>query len=199
MRQVVAFKPDPAILSGSGFSTFDPTYRTTIHLETTYFSSRPHPTIVVEVGDFREDIDIDLAPIIKLLWEAGIETMMCCQETDPGIAWIEFGHSEDVARFLNRILNHDESEDSLYARSNWQRFVSPIEGSWEYQFNLFDGLEDHPDQTECGTVDLLASVGVYFPRSDIESIRDRLQSSATPQSKFSIVQPGALAVNERLG
>jgi len=128
----------------------------------------------VEVGDHREQIDADLAPLIEQLWKAGIETMMSCQETEPGIAWIEFDSPADILRFLNLVLWYEDGPDSLYARANWQRFAPTPPGSWEYQFNLVDILEDQEEQTVEGFVFLDSTVGLYFPRSDIPELHGRL-------------------------
>lgn len=48
-----------------------------------------HKTVVVKFGQLSEDIDVEIALLIEQIWKAGISTMMTCQETDPGIAWID--------------------------------------------------------------------------------------------------------------
>ncbi len=94
-------------------------------------NDRRHPAVVVIVGELREEIDIELAKLIELIWKAGIEMMMSCKETSPGITWIEFDSPEDLIQFLNLVIWYEDDEDSLYARVNWQRFELVEGRSWE--------------------------------------------------------------------
>jgi len=157
----------------SGFSSFSK--RETI-MQKELPSQRPHPTVTVEVGDRCEEIDVEIAPLIELLWWMDIETMMSCQETDPGMAWIEFDSVDDLLRFLNLIIWYEPEPDSLYARVNWQRFSGNEPGTWEYQFNLMDVLEDDEEQTVEGTACFTPTIGVYFPKSDIPELINRLKA-----------------------
>src|SRR5262245_32284945 len=59
---------------------------------------KAHKTVKVSRGEV--DIDEKLAPLIPLLWKAGIETNQCCQEERPGLACIEFPGSAEVEEFL---------------------------------------------------------------------------------------------------
>jgi hypothetical protein len=45
-----------------------------------------HPTVHLVAGGFEADVDEDLAPILRLTWEAGIETMSGCQNAAEGMA-----------------------------------------------------------------------------------------------------------------
>ena len=133
-----------------------------------------HKTVIVEVGDCREEIDEALALLIAAIWKFGINTIMCCQETDPGIAWIEFDSIDDLQAFLNTVARYEPGVYTLYHRINYQltgKISSPI---WEYQLNL-------PDLNQCdsyqGATRLDVTVGVYFPVSDIPEILDRLSEA----------------------
>ena len=59
-----------------------------------------HKTVKVMLGEEQWDIDVKLAPLIPLLWAAGIRTEQCCQEAHPGLAYIEFPGAADVEGFL---------------------------------------------------------------------------------------------------
>lgn len=100
---------------------------------------------------------------------------MCCQETDPGIAWIEFDSIDDLMRFLNFVVPYDPKPESLYSRVNWQRTAVDPADCWEFQFNLLDILEDQQEQTDGGFSHFMPTVGVYFPRSDIRELYERLE------------------------
>jgi len=62
----------------------------------------PHPTVPVwcEWENREIDIDVDLAPLIRLLWEMDIRTAFSCQEEVPGEASINFDNVNDAAHFL---------------------------------------------------------------------------------------------------
>jgi hypothetical protein len=45
-------------------------------------------------------IDNELAPVIRLLWNAGIKTNQCCQEHEPGYCWIQFRSLQDALNFF---------------------------------------------------------------------------------------------------
>jgi hypothetical protein len=81
-----------------------------------------HPTITLDHhGEFVE-IDVDIAPLIKVLWACGIETVGSCQDggTSPqrcapvGTAWVAFADRHDGRRFARtcrRGRPHDPSVD----------------------------------------------------------------------------------------
>lgn len=138
-------------------------------------SERPHPTKLVAVGDQQAEIDVELAPLIEQMWRAGISTMMCCQETASGLAWIEFDSIDDLMRFLNLVIWYEPEPESLYARVNWQRTGGDQPGCWEFQFNLIDVLEDQQEQTDDGFADFIPTIGVYFPKYDIQELCERIE------------------------
>jgi hypothetical protein len=56
----------------------------------------PHPTVTLD----GIEIDADLAPLIGKLWDAGVKTTSCCQEGEPGVAWIQFPSRAEALRFV---------------------------------------------------------------------------------------------------
>src|SRR4051812_28387709 len=61
-----------------------------------------HQTVRVSVRGFlTADIDVKLAPLVKLLWKAKVSTCECCQEYYPGLASIEFPGTSEATRFLD--------------------------------------------------------------------------------------------------
>src|SRR5436305_6822330 len=63
-----------------------------------------HPTVKVvcpltDEGDLI-DIDAELAPLMPLVWDLGIDTRQCCQEKRPGLAAIEFPTTAGATDFL---------------------------------------------------------------------------------------------------
>jgi hypothetical protein len=136
---------------------------------------RPHRTVIVEVGPWREEIDVGLAPLITEMWKAGIETMMCCQEVELGIAWIEFSEIKELYRFLNLVTRYEPGSDTRYNRINWHVRGPMSTPEWTYQFNLHDMFEGEEEQTIHELARFYATVGVYFPATDISVLLQRLR------------------------
>jgi hypothetical protein len=137
---------------------------------------RRHEAVTVRVGDRKEDIDKMLAPLIRELWRAGIETMMSCQETEPDIAWIEFNTVEDFERFLNLVADYEEGVDTLYNRINNQLTGALSAPCWEYQVNVFDcGFKPGDDNPRLGPADFHVTISVYFPHCDLPTILARMK------------------------
>ena len=139
-------------------------------------NQRPHSTVTVEVDPWREEIDEVLAPLIRQIWIAGIETVMSCQETEPGIAWIEFPGVEALFRFLNLVTRYESGVDTLYNRIRYQLTGSMSAPVWEYQLNLMDIFEGQEEQTSDGLTCFEATVGAYFTVTDIPVLLQRLQA-----------------------
>lgn len=129
-----------------------------------------HKTVAVQVGEYHEEIDELLAPLIETIWRLGIHTAMSCQETSPGIAWIEFDSLDDLQRFLNIVARYEPGTDTLYSRIHYD--LNPLfAGAWEYQLNFIDlnELDDFSGETFFDF-----TVGAYFPVTDIPLLLDRL-------------------------
>lgn len=86
-------------------------------------SDRRHAAVAVQVGERREEIDEAIAPLIEALWRAGIPTLMSCQETKPGTAWIEFEDLKHLRQFLNLVAQYEEGDDSLYDRISHELII----------------------------------------------------------------------------
>jgi hypothetical protein len=133
-------------------------------------------TVIVEVGSWRAEIDVTLAPLIREIWIAGIETMMSCQETQPETAWVEFVSVEETLRFLNLVTHFESGVDTLYNRIFHRRSGPMAAPVWEYQLNLLDIFEEQEEQIIDGIACFEATAGVDFPRSDISVLLERLRA-----------------------
>ncbi len=148
--------------------------------------SRRHPAVTVTVGEWSEEIDIQIAPLIREMWIAGIDTLMSCQEVSPGIAWIDFPDVQELLRFLDLVTWYEDGIDTFYNRVTGQRVGFMSTPPWEYQFHLLDIFEDREAPMDgMGRFD--ASVSVYFPIPDIAELTARLQArnaeGAFPETK----------------
>jgi len=97
----------------------------------------------VKVARSKVDIDEKLAPLIRLVWDVGIDTNQCCQEARPREACIEFHSSADVEQFL---------------------FVA--QRDYKPELEVWDEADHHDDELSHIRVRLL----VYFPTKDISSL-----------------------------
>ena len=137
--------------------------------------SRRHPAVTVTVGEWGAEIDLQIAPLIRELWIAGIDTLMSCQEVSPGIAWIDFPDVHELLRFLDLVTWYEDGIDTFYNRVTGQRAGFISLPPWEYQLDLLDVVEDREVLMDgMGRFD--ATVGVYFPIPDIAKLTARLQA-----------------------
>lgn len=132
-------------------------------------------TITVNVGKRCEQVEIEIAPLIREIWLAGIETMMSSQEASPGIAWIEFPEVAELLRFLNIVTKYESGADTLYNRICHQVTGLILSPPWEFGFNLWDRFQGREEQRDNGEVSFFASVGVYFPKPEITLLIERLR------------------------
>lgn len=141
-----------------------------------------HRTVKVQVGGMEAEIDEEIAPLIRELWKAGIDTLNCCQENRPGIIWVQFATAEDTAAFLDIVAEYDEEPDGLYARitGRWDGCEhSPP--PWDYHALPEDLalVEADPDDDEGeewhqGEPDFLFLMSVRFPRNDYPAVLARM-------------------------
>lgn len=125
---------------------------------------RRHATVVVEVGDQKEEIDEVIAPLIRELWIAGISTAMSCQEEYRETAWIEFHFVDELEKFLNIVATYDASGHSLYARIAGHSCSHAAVKSWSYVLTPLD-LGDNIENEAVGNrrVKFEFSANVYIP------------------------------------
>jgi hypothetical protein len=103
-------------------------------------SGHTHDTVKVNcpwLGGCGIDIDAELAPLVRQLWDLAIETNACCQEARPGEASIEFPGTGDVENFLSVAPRH-----------------------YQVELETSDGIKD-------GKRHIRARLLVYFPARDI--------------------------------
>lgn len=143
-------------------------------IEKIRYPRRPE-TITVNVGSRCEQVEIEIALLIREICLAGIETMMSSQEVSPGIAWIEFSQVADLLRFLNIVTKYESGADTLYNRICHQRTGLILSPPWEFEFNLWDRFQGREEQRDHGEVSFFASVGVYFPKPEITLLIERLR------------------------
>jgi hypothetical protein len=146
-----------------------------------------HPQELVIVGEMEAEIDVDIAPLIKLIWEYGLATSNCCQENHPGIVWIEFLTELDAVQFLNIVAGEFSNEmDSLYnrIRRKWEPEDVESLGWWKFEAFLRDDSvmvsfddDGNIDETPFGNIDFQFSISVRFPRTDLEIATQRMMDA----------------------
>jgi hypothetical protein len=110
-----------------------------------------HPQVLVTEGEASAYVDVEMAPLIRELWRAGIATNASCQEHEgTGKAWIEFKDPDTARQFLNRVVQQDASQGSMWRRSSDWGFGSSMmqamsirEGDWEYHVSVRDLAFDY--------------------------------------------------------
>jgi hypothetical protein len=131
-----------------------------------------HSEIIVKVGRRKATIDKEIAPLIKQMWLAWIDTSMCCQEAEPGLAWIHFPSIEDLRKFLNIVSDNTEIHDmnSLY-RHILPSFNSKSDSKWVFTLGVADDSICNPGKPSHFSF----NVDVWFPVTDIPVLINRLK------------------------
>ena len=127
-----------------------------------------HKTVRVRVGKISAQIDVLLAPLIKMLWQNKIMTSNSCQENRPSIAWIQFPTPFDAINFLNVVaalpskkqLKNYQFWDTLYGRMTREGQF----GEWEYKCHCRNEGESY------GVVDFNFAISLRFPHADLASV-----------------------------
>ena len=119
----------------------------------------PERHTTVEINGI--EIDEDLAPLIRLLWDAGVKTTMCWQERDPGICCIQFPSPPEALKFFI-------SASSLVSECQW----------------ALDNQHDEGDDFE---VNPIGCVSVGFPRAELGALTRRWNAA---NNKFYELQAG---------
>ncbi len=74
---------------------------------------KDHSTIHLKVGEMEADIDVEMAPIIKILWERGIKTNYCCQDiNNEGRAHIAF-YPQEAEKFIHQFYDAEKYRDNI--------------------------------------------------------------------------------------
>ena len=137
-----------------------------------------HATVLVD----GVAIDVEIAPLIKVLWERGIETLNSCQDSgDNHWVWIEFATPLDASKFLNAAIGRFGDHRTLYGRAMGTSMDTP--DAWTYQvFPVNYGIEesivdDEVQERRIGPNDVDFSISIRFPRRDMSTVLRHLTAS----------------------
>lgn len=139
-----------------------------------------HPTVEVSVGEWSEQIDVEIAPLIEQIWRSGIETTNSCQENPTGRVWIEFLTAFDAADFLDAVVGgFSQNPNSMYARirqdseekERWEYSVHPRDASLEQVWLSDDEMQEVPT----GPPEFVFSHSIRFPKSDLPLVIERMR------------------------
>jgi hypothetical protein len=124
-------------------------------------------------------VDEGIAPLIKEMWRAGIETCMSCQEGAYGFVWLHFLFPDDAIRFLNIVAEYDPDPDSLYHRMLANDVDNPH--SWKYKTlpedvsrSFCDVGMDEVEVVHEGQPCVILTSSIWFPPSDLPAVMERL-------------------------
>jgi hypothetical protein len=146
--------------------------------------NRKHRSVLVQVGPWSDEIDVGIAPLIRELWIAGIETHMSCEEDGYGKVWIDFPHVSNLVRFLNIVAQYEAGADGLYNRMNDHLPSTQTELTWDYELHPSDSSLIYPAadkergenfQHE-GQPDFYFTFTVRFPPGDLAIVTSRMQA-----------------------
>ena len=114
-------------------------------------------------------VDKDIAPLIRALWQIGINTDESCQNVGPGSVWILFSTGQDALKFLSAVATIRDMEEPDAANRLYFRMLNG-EGGWKYDVVPWDlnlVFESHQEYGEfMGPPEMVLPVGVQFPIED---------------------------------
>jgi hypothetical protein len=138
-----------------------------------------HKQVRVKANGQAAYVDEGIAPLIKEIWRAGIQTIMSCQKGAYGFVWLNFVDTEDAGEFLNIVAEYSRDSDSLYKRMFGRDAENPK--SWIYKFhaedyNLVQYLNEEADafdEYHEGQPCFFFTVSIWFPPSDLPAVMER--------------------------
>jgi hypothetical protein len=142
-----------------------------------------HPQVPIAWRGRYAEVDAEMAPLILLLWMAGIDTINSCQENFPGIAWVEFRTTRDAKRFLDLVAAYPDQGDihtvndrtyvgdtpfweTLYGRITGHGAEGPVPAPLKHPQQDRRGLVAEGGRGRQAGVDQLADLVERAPRGD---------------------------------
>lgn len=145
-----------------------------------------HRTVRVTHYNKSADIDVELAPLIGMLWQMHVYTDNCCQDWSgrPGCVWLSFSSVDDMHRFVLRVLGPQHRHNEFYdrvLRNNLYPQNTTREDDWRYRLYVEETsgyshrCEDDkayamPKDYDYGPKAVTSSVQITFPRKDLEDV-----------------------------
>jgi hypothetical protein len=125
---------------------------------------------LVDPDGNRIRIDVEIAPLIRRLWELGFDTCNSCQDNF-GYVWVQFDSASHTEGFLTSIRRGGDAELGHRACNPYP--VSPHDRAklatdyhaWEDSW-LIAADTNAPDDDQ----DLLISIGIRFPREHLARV-----------------------------
>jgi hypothetical protein len=137
----------------------------------------------VRYGEWEEEIDAAIAPLILELWKAGIDTYQSCQGNPLGWIWLPFPTSLDMERFLSLAAGEPAEGDDMHRRIpfGYGDRGFPRADHWQYEAVVFDakvdvalGKEGEVQTVRLGPADFRVLICVHFPEADLPLLLRRL-------------------------
>lgn len=131
---------------------------------------RRHEAVILRdrFGD-EVEIDVGIAPLIKELWRAGIDTWESCEDDD-GMVWIDLDQWDNIAFIKIVAGEYDDDIDSLHNRvmQGWKHNDGSLDGQWRYGVALNEYSWDPAPPPGVPPTSLIVSI--RFPRSDYKEV-----------------------------
>lgn len=139
-----------------------------------------HKQVTLKDNDGDVEVDSGIAPLIKGLWKAGIDTYSSCED-NLGYVYITFT-VQGSQQFLNAVSECDLDPHGLYCRM-FRMYMLPhggLDGCWRYDIRPMDvglcsdGSFAPPTVSHSGKVNTVFEVTVRFPCSDYKEVLRRM-------------------------
>jgi hypothetical protein len=133
----------------------------------------------VDADGDRIQIDQEIAPLIRQIWDMGLDTLNSCQDNF-GYVWVEFTTATGASTFLSTIAKHGDAD--LRYRAIHPCDVSPCEAA-HHLVNVYRTFQDSwliaadTCQIIDGGDDVCIRIGIRFPRDHLAPVMDALMIS----------------------
>jgi hypothetical protein len=137
-----------------------------------------HPFKVLDHDGERVEIDVEIVPLVELIWSHGLDTFNSCQNFDgDGLVWVEFD-GPSATDFLNIVAGQDGELRGHMLHSvpieldTHEAFDAYVrEHGWTYSVLPRPGWGDDPEE-------IRFLVSVHFPRGDLDAVVAALEGAA---------------------
>lgn len=132
---------------------------------------RHHPFEVLDFVGEPVEIDVEIVPLIRLIWSHDLETVLSCQDQD-GYVWVEL-----PGRYAQRLLNIVAGQDKELGRNILGSV--PIEVDYPEGFDAYKRAHswDYRTQAVFEDGELWLSVGIRFPRAQLPAVVAALEQA----------------------
>lgn len=143
-----------------------------------------HPQVLLAAGLYEDEVDEKLAPVLRLAWLAGIETMSGCQNAGESLADLpsSYSHMADYVQSRQDVAYIDFYNGGIEDFLNLVTLGKPSEAMWDRMYHWTTLHAWHKTLLIPPINNVFTPFGAQlsFPISDLAEIEACLDNSVDP-------------------